>query len=90
MALKRVVSPSTGASTTMSAFDRLRAGRASGLLSIWTAMATLPSRVGSSTGSPFKGQATPGVGLGEGDGEGDGDGEGLTDAEADGLGEGEG
>jgi hypothetical protein len=84
-------------SMMMSALFRLRAGRASGWFSIWTARAGYSSSTPSARGMPSRGQrSATGVGLGVGDNVGDGEGEalgvgeevGVGDALGDGVGEG--
>src|SRR3990170_1853179 len=65
MAVKRVVSPSTGVSTTRSARVRLRAGRAPGWLSMGTARAVRSRAEASSIGRPLSGhRATGGATVG--------------------------
>src|SRR3989304_2207388 len=65
MAVKRVVSPSTGVSTTRSARVRLRAGRAPGWLSMGTARAGRSRAEASSVGRPLSGhRATGGATVG--------------------------
>src|SRR5687768_8963493 len=72
----------------MSALFRLRAGRASGWFSIWTANAGYSSSTPSASGMPSRGQrSATGVALGVGDSVGEEDAEGLGVGEAVGVGD---
>ena len=86
-AMKRVVSPSTGASITRSARFRPDGGRAMGLFSICTMIGTRRAIVRSSTVRPSIGQRASGFGVGDGVGIGVGDGVGVGDGDGDGVGE---